>query len=360
MAGKALWTENFRPRPGECVASIAVRLAPHGRLTPAELVRFGLKFARTPLAVVPTSIDSIGRLARLAGLQTAELAAAAWIKTPGGYRILGREVPVAWVETSRRRVAPGVLARDGGEPFVRTLWQIAALACDPESGEALRSRCWKCAHALTWQTANAICECPCGADQRAAPARRVPQDVLVAAREIAGLFGHGPKPKVPAPFDKLPDPALFRLLGWFGYFSDLREGAQLRPSETNAAKGYGALKRWPASFDEVVVATLRDHVERAEAASHSLRTRTMGRLMVVIGRAGSPAAITILRERAERVLGVSCDVNPVLQRIYGPPHREEYKRTAPQIRQPCFSSTGASVAMRPSHDRIKSRARWSS
>lgn len=33
MIRKALWTEDFRPGHGECVASIAVRLAPHGLLS---------------------------------------------------------------------------------------------------------------------------------------------------------------------------------------------------------------------------------------------------------------------------------------------------------------------------------------
>jgi TniQ len=352
MVEKALWTENFRPCPGECVASIAVRLAPHGLLTPQELVRKALKYPTLPLALLPARNGPIERLARLTGLQAEELARNGWIQTLAGYRMLGREVPADWVETGSCRFAPGVLARDGGEPHIRTLWQIAALACDPDSGEALRSRCWKCGSAMTWQTRLTVCECDCGADQRAAPIRLVPQDVALASRELATFFDYESRPLVPVSFDSLPEPALFSLLGWFGYFSDLREGARLRPSAVNAAKGYQALKRWPASFDEVLISTLRDFVEQAESASRSLRIWTMAQLMTVIDRAGSPEAIAILRARAEHVLGVSCDTKLVLERVLGAAHRREW----PVVRQLALGSG----AMRLSHDRINSRARWSS
>lgn len=188
----------------------------------------------------------------------------------------------------------------------------------------------------------------------------MPEDVFLASRELAGLFGQGKIPDVPAPFGSLPEPALFRLLGWFGYFSELREGAHLRPAAVNAARGYRAFKRWPASFDGMLIAALEDYVDRAEAASYSLRTRTMAQLMVVVRRAGSPEAITILRERAERVFGVPCDTRVVLQKIYGPVFRPEYQSIASLTGQPCFSfgSTRPTGAMRSNHSRIRSRARW--
>lgn len=360
MIEKALWAEDFTPRPGECVASIAVRLAPHGRLTPRELIRYALNMPNRPLARLPASINGIERLAQLGGLQVEELAPNAWIETPAGYRILGREVPESWVETSRRRIAPGALARDGDEPYIRTLWQISALACDPDTGEALRSRCWNCSSGLTWQETRTIYECPCGADQREAPVRRVPEDVLVNSQELAGFFGYGPSPRLPAPFSSLPEPALFHLLGWFGYFSELREGAQLRPSAVNAARGYRAFKRWPASFDAILAATLMDYANPPEAASVSVRTRTMGQLMSAVARAGSPEAVAILRERAERVLGVNCNAIAGLHKIYGPDFRPEYKSIAPPTGQTYLSlgsRTQPAAAMRPTHRRVRPKTR---
>lgn len=214
-----IWARKFRPRKGECLLSIAARLAPMGRLQPDELTK--LVLGAESLAAVPLDDAAIARLAVVAGMDEGDLRKRCGIpatsqrkKSATKVTILGRTVPTEWVTPDKRRIAPSIFAAEGADCWVRTIWQISAFPCDPTTGEALLSNCPTCGTDLHWMTTNRLWECgSCRADLTKKPKCVLPADTVTAARELAGFFGNGPTPVIPSPFDRLPDVALCELLG---------------------------------------------------------------------------------------------------------------------------------------------------
>jgi TniQ len=71
--------------------------------------------------------------------------------------------PIPWwaLERSKRRVAPSLLVK-GKEPFLRALWSIRVISCDPTSGQRLVDRC-TCGQPLWWRSMHRLLECnACG------------------------------------------------------------------------------------------------------------------------------------------------------------------------------------------------------
>jgi hypothetical protein len=352
---RLLWAENLILNEGECVPSIVVRLAPHGKLWPTEFARLTLEMrnCQSPENVARDR-GAVLRLADAAGIDPQHLVANSWIQDGATFNILGRRVPQDWVVTRTQRIAPSSLIHDA-ERWIRTPWQIAALPCDLSTGEVLRTRCWKCGGDLRWPNHNYLAWCGCLANQALAPFRRVPDDVLAAARDLGGLFDLGPRPLIPAAFARLDDAALFALISWFGYFGDLVDGAWLRPSAVNAAKGFQTMKQWPSSFDRVLLRSIESERPGLASISNTNRTRIMSELMLTIDRAGSPEAVAILRQRAEQVLQVPADEKTIEDIILRPALDITLREAATksQTRRQRIS------AMRSSHDRTSVRARSS-
>jgi hypothetical protein len=288
------WRKSIRVEPGECLQSIAIRLAPWGPVTVAELLQLGLGLDKRQLAILPERDEAVRRLALIGGFDLDDLKSRCWRRTDRSIFVLGRELPEDWLVTDRRRIAPGRLAKDQDSPWIRMLWQLRAFPCDPETGELLIDRC-ECGTALLWANAETVWGCQkCGRDVRSRTPKSVPPETAKLAKELASFFGVGQRPSLPKPFDGLSDRAIFAAMNWFGYFVDLEK--YLRPGAANAMEGYRALKRWPVPFDRALAAAKK---------TKSYRDPTLiSDVIMCIQRTGEPEVEAILRQRAAEFLGV--------------------------------------------------------
>ncbi len=288
------WRKTIEVQPLECLQSIAIRLAPCGLVTVAEFLQLGLGLWKKQLAILPERDEAIRRLAQFGGFDFDDLKSRCWRRTDRSIFVLDREVPEDWFVTDRRRLAPGRLTEDQDSPWIRMLWQLRALPCDPETGELLIDRC-ECGAALLWAKAETVWGCQeCGRDVRTRTPKLAPPETAELAKELAGFFGIGRRPSLPEPFDRLSDRAAFAAMSWFGYFADLEKF--LKPGAANALVGYRALKRWPLPLDQVIAA--------AKGNRSSFDSNFVSDLFLSIQRADAPEVEVILRERAAEVLGV--------------------------------------------------------
>jgi hypothetical protein len=256
------------------------------------MLSLGLELGRTHLALLPETDEAVRRLAIFGSYDFDDLKTRCWRRTEHGVSVYGRAMPPDWLVTDRRRLAPARLNGDGDQPWIRMLWQIGSLPCDPETGEMLVDRC-DCGEPLWWARTEKVWQCvKCEADVRHQAAKYMPSDIWDAARELAALIVHGQRPLLPKPFDTMPERSLFAAMNWFGYFHDLEKW--LKPAAANALTGFRALQQWPNSFDEVILKT-----------SHWLDERgVVKHLGLCIQRAEDPELERILCDRACKTLGV--------------------------------------------------------
>ncbi|MBH5397257.1 TniQ family protein [Bradyrhizobium sp. CNPSo 4010] len=99
----------------------------------------------------------------------------------------GQSIPSSALERSKRRFAPGHLSRDR-TPFLRALWAIRPITCDPTSGERLVDRC-PCGHPFWWRDAHELLNCTaCRADIRSIPSTQGTDNEIEASRFWASLY----------------------------------------------------------------------------------------------------------------------------------------------------------------------------
>jgi hypothetical protein len=288
-------------QPDESAQSIAVRLAPLCLTSVDEFLRYGLGLV-TGLSSLPNDKGALKRLAEMGGFGPEEIQnrKVEWTKT--GYMIYGREVPYHWVCTNTRRLAPGVLLADGLTPFHRLAWQVNALECDLETGEALIERCPRCCASLTWNNIEFVAVCGvCEFDAREQRPKYVSNSRLESAREL-NMFLHRTNPGLPIPFRQVDDITACLAMEWFGCLADLPTTKRVGPRCYNAAAGLAAVRSWPQSFDD----RLRDcqaNCSVTSGADRAVKCRLMQLLIGAIERAATPILRDILLERATRILG---------------------------------------------------------
>jgi hypothetical protein len=210
-----------------------------------------------------------------------------------GYIVYRREVPFDWVNLEGRRLAPGVLIDDGGTPFHRVAWQLNALDCDLDTGEALLERCPQCGTILRWGNIESIVNCGnCRFDIRCAPIRYVPADHVSSARKLyAFMLRSGPP--FQDSFRGLHDITLCHAMEFLAFFVN----RHLRPSCQNAAAGLEELYSWPGSFDKIVL-------EEAELLKQRIggKRYRYAKLVETIERTSDAPLRRILIARAEVIL----------------------------------------------------------
>lgn len=337
------WLDPITPRPGECIASIALRLAPCGLSTIGELLRLGLGLENNSLAILSEQDEAVRRLAVIGSFDFDDLKSRCCRRTDQSVFVLGREMPSDWLVTDRRRVAAGQLAKDRDDAWIPLLWQIRAFPCDLATGEILIDRCPGCKHTLYWWCTDKVWECRCGYDLRNAAPRFVPNDVLQRANALARILDA--RDITPTPIDGLvSERSLFAAMSWFGHFSELLHNLWLKPSAANAPIGYQALMNWPVSFDHVVETFLnmacraerigpdsnwfdikRDKNWRWDSNPQGAMLRA---LRTVISRADGADLRFTLTERAKFLLGF-------------PPNYKTYRESSGLDQRP----TGESVAI---------------
>jgi hypothetical protein len=140
--------------------------------------------------------------------------------------------PIPWssLERSKRRIAPGRLAKDQ-TPFLRALWSIRVISCEPTSGERLVNRC-TCGQPLWWSSMHHMLECAaCGEDLRSIPAVLGTNEEIDVSRFWASMYSLKARKRMEARAMLYPeirnfDPA--RLLKFAGCLGEL-DGAARRP-----------------------------------------------------------------------------------------------------------------------------------
>jgi hypothetical protein len=107
--------------------------------------------------------------------------------------------PIPWsaLERSKRRMAPGRLTKDK-VPFLRALWSIRVISCDPTSGERLVNRC-TCGQPLWWRSMHRLLECEaCGHDLRTIPAALGSEEQIEVSRFWASIYSFKPEKRMEA------------------------------------------------------------------------------------------------------------------------------------------------------------------
>lgn len=169
--------------------------------------------------------------------------------------------PIPWsaLERGRRRMAAGQLTKDEA-PFLRALWSIRVISCDPTSGERLIDRC-TCGDPLWWRSMHQLLECSaCGRDIRSIPAVLGSERQVEVSRFWASMYSFKPQKRMEArsalysPIRDCDPAQLMRLAEHLGSVQELARPLGLE-------SGTLLLKELPRSVDRVSP-SLRSAIER--------------------------------------------------------------------------------------------------
>lgn len=292
------WIRSTALNPGECVESLVLRLAPLGCVTAPELLKLGLGLDSRALPMVTRSREALSRLATIGSFDIDELISASWKATDRSVTVGLREIPLEWLVADRRRTAPGILARDRDGAWIRSLWQVSALPCDPVSGECLIDTC-ACGSPMFWSNAKTVWGCQfCGADVRKRIPTFVPDDLHQLVKEFSTLFQSQRVVTLPPPFNGVQNRTLFAAMSWLGTMVKDENGI---PHAHHAVHGYQLLKEWPGSFDRWV----HDRLSRSRVTGQS---GAIAAIEASIHRSDERALKDILLARLRVTIGASIAV----------------------------------------------------
>jgi hypothetical protein len=301
------------PMADESIPSMILRLAPLFMVSVADFVRYALNVDGA-IQIVTTRIEALWRLAELAGWEATSIEGRKVEPTSAGFLVYDREVPHEWIDLSRRRVAPAVLAADE-IPYHRMPWHFNPIECDLASGEVLVDCCPRCGITLGWTNVVSVFVCgACDFDVRENRPAYVPSDRLAMARDLHAYLERAADP-LPPELDALDDISKAYAMEWLAFFVDLPIGRHLKPSCNNASMGLVEAKRWPDCFDDVM--------ERFSATApfvpgRAAKAQMIAQLTGAIQRAGTPPLRQLFVDRAIRVLGNSTLSDVVASdRIFG-------------------------------------------
>jgi hypothetical protein len=299
------WRRSVKQHPGEVIASLFVRLAPKGLLTPAEFMKY--HFNRNGL-VSPTEIgtdsQALKELALIGNFDVELLYQAMWTIVGSLTEFLGRKLPQGWFRPETRRLAPGIMKSDGDDPWVRNDWQIRGLSCDCDTGELIIERSVNCHGALTWVRVQNVYSCAlCKYDQRLAKPRYVTSDTLAKSRALRSYL-KGDTSDLPTELVALEDHEFLSFICWLPYFAAIPDYVLVRPSPQEAATGFSMIKRWPRCFDGTVDELLTRY-GAPDLVDDIWRMQVLEEALVALGRVGSKAAQQLLEARLLSRLSIS-------------------------------------------------------
>lgn len=262
----------------EDICSFVTRMAAMGAMSAQDFVVKYLGQEDVGLAHIPFNRIAVTRLAILSGNALEDLLANAiggTSEAPGNIRrrgyFRGVKMHQAWIGT-QKRIAPGKLLADGGEPYVRVAWRFPALPCDLETGEMLISRCPGCGEQLRWEaTEVAICH-SCRFDLRHSRKAYADGQTLQAARTLAGPLGLGDKAlagqplDLPPPFNDLTLEQQMKVLGWCAQLDGMLRRTGTSSSVLNSVVGLRVAQQWPNAMSELVILTARQSWNTDEKA----------------------------------------------------------------------------------------------
>ncbi len=159
--------------------------------------------------------------------------------------------PIPWsaLERGKRRIAPGQVTK-GEVPFLRALWSIRVISCDPTSGERLIDRC-PCGNPLWWRSMHHLLKCSaCGQDIRLVPAVLGSERQIEVSRFWASMYSFQPRKRLEARsalYSPIRDCDPGRLMRLAEYLGSIEELAHPRGLDS----GTLLLKGLPGSVDHL-------------------------------------------------------------------------------------------------------------
>jgi hypothetical protein len=297
------WLKTVSQFDDEAIASVAVRLAPMGRIDADKLLRLHLDMPWESVSAIAGKPEAVAELAALGSFDLQRLSIGAYKIFKDRIEFLGRELPVGWFLPERRRVAPARLAADGNDARIRNRWLVSAFPCDVESGEVLLDRCPSCINLLGWRNMTNVWSCQiCDFDMRTARPKACPHEIVAAAKELADyIFDYDLR--LPGPLGDLSSVDILKLSGWMAYFRAIPQELFLGITVKNAAAGFSQLKRWPCSFDEIVLDLLGASTAADLAVGDTIsRYKAAAGIMASIDRLPSLNAREILKSRLMELL----------------------------------------------------------
>lgn len=270
--------------PDEDPASIIVRLAGRHFLRPHDL--FKLYFGRSSglLSDVGTQPQILEQVDTIAGYGREFLLSLRWQRrAPKTVTFRDLSLPTNWIGEVRR-VAPGVLANDGDDPYCRLSWRFVPLTVDVASGELLIERCPACLCTLTWAGIVSVHRCQsCNHDLRSCRPMFAGADTLASARRLASVLGFWEdRPiKFPHPFTTADMVDAMRTLEWGARFGGQMRLDRTAKSPANASRGIDVIENWPRDLELAADLVFRQnrtkHVEQytLQAALEELPTKEM-------------------------------------------------------------------------------------
>lgn len=312
------WVSTVQQFDDEAIASLAVRLAPMGRIDTDTLLRLHLDMRGQSVSTIATKPNAIAELAALGSFDPERLSMGAWENFKDRTEFLGREFPVGWFVPERRRVAPARLAADGENARIRNVWLVAAMPCDVETGEVLLDRCPACLNLLGWTNLRTVWTCQaCDFDLRFAAPRLCPPETFAAAKELASfIFDRGVR--LPPPLDELPSLDLLKLCSWLAHVRMLPAELFLGITAKNAPAGFAQVKRWPHSFDETVFDLLGASTGDDLIEGNVIWSKAAGGLLATIDRLSSAKAREVVRSRLAALLGLPPGFTEALRDVTEP------------------------------------------
>lgn len=260
-----LWDFPPPAHEDEDPASIIVRVAEDHFFRTTDL--FALYFQRTPelLSDVGNHPLILEQVHTLAGYGADFLRSLSWNRVPGKKVLFrGQALPSDWIGEGRR-VAPGVLANDGDNPYIRLSWRFPAMPFDLKTTEMLIERCPSCFSPLTWRRCRSVCHCQnCQYDLREVRPVHAVHEAVLPVRRLAAHIGLLPGEKIALPriFDTEDTASTLKVLEWAAWFGGLCRLDATIATASNASRGIEVAESWPVYLE--LAADLLFRQDRAE------------------------------------------------------------------------------------------------
>jgi hypothetical protein len=179
----------------------------------------------------------------------------------------------------------------------------------------LLDRCPSCLKLLGWTKLPNVWSCAtCKFDLRTAAPKWCPPETVAAAK---ALIEHIVNQEIamPAPLGELPFLDILKTAGWLAYFRALPNDLNLAVSAKNAALGFSQLRRWPDSFDEVVLNLLGANMATNDTI---MRHSAAARITTAIDRLSSGQARDLIKARLMHVLRVDPEFTAAFHAVTEP------------------------------------------
>ncbi|MBJ7576375.1 hypothetical protein JHC09_00555 [Devosia sp. MC532] len=265
-----LWDFPEPAHADEDPASIIVRVAEGHFFRTSDLFSRYFQLPAYRLADVGNHPGILDQLDVLAGCGSEFLRSLGWQRQAGKKVVFrGQALPSDWIGEGRR-VAPGVLAADGDQPYIRLAWRFPAIPFDLNTNEMLIDRCPLCFNFLTWTRIRSVCHCQnCQFDLREARPVYARGEYVQPALKLAAHLGLLPGEKIalPPPFATEDSVVALKVLEWCAWFAGRCEVVPVAQSATNAHRGVAVAERWPATLELAADLVLRQVLKKEHAMS---------------------------------------------------------------------------------------------